>query len=187
MVRDSKLSQYKVMRDLIQFYKDNGGDEGQMLTVDLDNYKNWGMSIRDGVIVPIIIDTGFSDKISRKYYEESEDRLDENGEAYFIDDQDLCESVITEDKLSRELDLLKSKFKKGIVTFQYKKKSTGEKRVAHGTLNFKKMKRDGFVIRQIPNYISQRYKDHPNLFVYYDIDKHNWRCFDINNFMGLYR
>lgn len=115
-------------------------------------------------------------------------RVDESGSEWFVDDYDISShKELNEGRRERDLELLKKKFKKGTVTFEYRKKSTGQKRVAHGTLNFKKMKKDHFDIHPIPNYISQKFKEYPNLFVYYDMDQHNWRCFDISNFIGLYR
>lgn len=39
-----------------------------MLLVDLEFDKNWGLAIRENTLVPIVIDSGYSDKVREDYY-----------------------------------------------------------------------------------------------------------------------
>jgi hypothetical protein len=39
------------------------------LTDDLEAFENWGLAIRDGAIVPVIIDAGYDTEVMKDYYD----------------------------------------------------------------------------------------------------------------------
>ena len=51
---------------IVQFWKKHGVDE--LLPGDVDRAENWGIAIRRGQLTPVIVDVGFSDAVSSKYY-----------------------------------------------------------------------------------------------------------------------
>ena len=51
---------------IVQFWKKHGVDE--LLPGDVQRAENWGIAIRRGQLTPVMVDVGFSDAISSKYY-----------------------------------------------------------------------------------------------------------------------
>ena len=51
---------------IVQFWKKHGVDE--LLPGDVDRAENWGIAIRRGQLTPVMVDVGFSDAVSSKYY-----------------------------------------------------------------------------------------------------------------------
>lgn len=51
---------------IVQFWKKHGVDE--LLPGDVDRAENWGIAIRRGQLTPVMVDVGFSDAVSTKYY-----------------------------------------------------------------------------------------------------------------------
>ena len=58
----------KVISDLIKFYTKNGKSDKALVIADLNEETNWGYAIRDGFIVPVIIDVGYSSEVMNYYY-----------------------------------------------------------------------------------------------------------------------
>ena len=58
----------KVISDLIKFYTKNGKSDKALVIADLNEETNWGYAIRDGFIVPVIIDAGYSSEVMHYYY-----------------------------------------------------------------------------------------------------------------------
>ena len=78
---------------------------------------------------------------------------------------------------SLQVSLLLEKLHNGIVKFEYTKKSTGEQRLAWGTLS--------------ENLISEKVKGckrktNPNCICYYDIERGNFRSFLVSNLQKVY-
>lgn len=63
---ESNAPQWNVIGDLISFYIKNGADA--LLAGDLEVLENWGLAVRQGAVVPVIIDAGFSEKVWSRYY-----------------------------------------------------------------------------------------------------------------------
>lgn len=57
----------RVVSDLVKFYLNNGGCDDRMLINDLYDPDNWGLAARDGQVVPVIVDAGFSSDVARFY------------------------------------------------------------------------------------------------------------------------
>lgn len=51
---------------LVEFWKKNGVDE--LLPGDVARAANWGIAIRRNQLTPVLIDVGFSERISNRYY-----------------------------------------------------------------------------------------------------------------------
>lgn len=62
----NKAPQWQFARELAQFYFDNGINA--LIASDLIDLDNWGLAVRKGKVVPVIIDAGFSEKVFDKYY-----------------------------------------------------------------------------------------------------------------------
>lgn len=62
----NKAPQWQIARDLARFYFDNGIDA--LIASDLIDLDNWGLAVRNGKVVPVIVDSGFSEKVYSKYY-----------------------------------------------------------------------------------------------------------------------
>ena len=58
-----------MLSDLLKFYIDNGRCDEALLTDDLEAFENWGLAIRDGTIVPVIIDAGYDSEVMKDYYD----------------------------------------------------------------------------------------------------------------------
>lgn len=71
MKKSKPAPKYKVLKDLLQFYTDHGSTDDEMTLGDLEVHENWGLACRDGELAPVIIDAGFSAKISYEFYSES--------------------------------------------------------------------------------------------------------------------
>ncbi len=56
----------KALRSLAEFYDEHSEDE--LITYDLDEIENWGLTVRDGQEVLVVIDAGFSEQIYRDFY-----------------------------------------------------------------------------------------------------------------------
>jgi len=52
---------FDAIRSLIEFYREFGGKE--LLYQDLQTVKNWGLAIRDGEQVLVVIDAGFNEEV----------------------------------------------------------------------------------------------------------------------------
>ena len=57
---------FDAIRSLIEFYREFGGKE--LLYQDLQTVKNWGLAIRDGEQVLVVIDAGFNEEVLNQYY-----------------------------------------------------------------------------------------------------------------------
>lgn len=68
------------------------------------------------------------------------------------------------------------RMQKGVVTFAYKKKTTGELRIAHGTLD-----------TSLYDYTSKgsHRKMPDDQYCYWDMDKQGWRCFKDYNLIKI--
>ena len=69
---------------------------------------------------------------------------------------------------------LQTKLHAGVVSFDFRKKSTGEVRAAKGTLKF-----------DTP-YTSTNNKTSWSIQKFFDIDKQAWRCLDIRTLIKIY-
>lgn len=65
---NDKSPSYGILRNIIKFYADHGKNDNSMLLTDLEFSNNWGLAIRRNKIVPIVIDSGFSETIRDLYY-----------------------------------------------------------------------------------------------------------------------
>lgn len=68
MDKANPIPKYKVLKDLLHFYIDHGSSDDDLCIGDLEVHENWGVTYRDGQLVPVIIDAGFSDKIANDFY-----------------------------------------------------------------------------------------------------------------------
>ena len=59
----------KAILSLIDFYRKNGLDE--LLIDDLDDPRNWGLTVRDGKQVLVVIDAGFNEDVFQQHYKGS--------------------------------------------------------------------------------------------------------------------
>lgn len=66
LLNDNETPATNAMLSLIDFYKRHGLDE--MLIGDLEEIDNWGITIREGQKVLVIIDAGFSEDVYQKFY-----------------------------------------------------------------------------------------------------------------------
>lgn len=57
------------LKSLIEFYRKNGQDE--LLLGDIEEIENWGLTIRNGQKVLIIIDAGFNEQVHQEFYSHS--------------------------------------------------------------------------------------------------------------------
>lgn len=64
-----KTPVHKMLSDLLKFYIDNGRCDEALLIDDLEAFENWGLAIRDGTIVPVIIDAGYDSEVMKDYYD----------------------------------------------------------------------------------------------------------------------
>lgn len=106
---------------------------------------------------------------------------------FFLDDSDIfpCTTIGESMNQAKENDFLR-KMKVGKVGFQYIKKSDNSRRHAIGTLNKDVMLKDG--MNPNSRHDKEKYKKYAafrNLFVYWDLEKHMWRCFDKRNFIKI--
>ncbi len=62
----SKGAQWEVMRALFKFYKEIG--KKRLIVYDLHDERNWGLALRNGSIVLVILDYGFSTDVKDKHY-----------------------------------------------------------------------------------------------------------------------
>ena len=65
---NDKSPSYNILRNIIKFYSDHGKNDNSMLLADLEFSKNWGLAIRRNKVVPVVIDSGFSETIRDLYY-----------------------------------------------------------------------------------------------------------------------
>lgn len=63
---DNKTLAIQAINSLLDFYQKNGLDE--LLLGDLEEVRNWGIAIREGQKVLVIIDAGFSEDIWQQHY-----------------------------------------------------------------------------------------------------------------------
>lgn len=96
--------------------------------------------------------------------------------AHMLDEAFPEESRLCEDLSGAESTKFRNMLKKKVVRFEYKKKSTGEKREARGTLQKK----------YLPKYKEDRRPAYnQGGFVYWDVNKNDFRCFKRDNFIGV--
>jgi hypothetical protein len=67
VVSTPKSPMERVVSDLVKFYQNNGSNDDRMLISDLQDPDNWGLAVRDGQVVPVIVDAGFSAEVARFY------------------------------------------------------------------------------------------------------------------------
>ena len=67
---EKKTEAFKALDSLTRFWRKNGLDT--MLPGDLESLGNWGVTVRENELVPVIIDAGFSKDIAFEYYSENE-------------------------------------------------------------------------------------------------------------------
>lgn len=72
--------------------------------------------------------------------------------------------------------ILVEKMREGVVTFAYKKESTGEARIAHGTLNKALFHYE---------YKSADRKPSEGIITYWDMDKQGWRSLHEGNILQI--
>lgn len=72
--------------------------------------------------------------------------------------------------------ILVEKMRDGVVTFAYKKESTGEARIAHGTLN-----KDLFHYE----YKNPNHEPKEGIITYWDMDKQGWRSLHEENILQI--
>lgn len=63
-----KTEAFKALASLVEFWRKNGLDS--MLPDDLESCVNWGITVRNNQLVPVIIDAGFSQDVVDNYYRE---------------------------------------------------------------------------------------------------------------------
>lgn len=78
---------------------------------------------------------------------------------------------------SLQVSLLLEKLHNGIAKFEYTKKSTGERRLAWGTLS------ENLISEKV---MGCKRRTNPNCICYYDIERGNFRSFLIQNLQKVY-
>lgn len=68
MAKPNPHPKYQILKDLLQFYIDNGSTDEELTINDLEAEANWGVAYRNGELVPVIIDAGFSDRVYQDFY-----------------------------------------------------------------------------------------------------------------------
>lgn len=66
MIDEPNSPAMQALLSLVEFYRNH--DEDELMLGDLEQEKNWGLAIRDGKEVLVIIDAGFSTEVYTTYY-----------------------------------------------------------------------------------------------------------------------
>ena len=70
MIQKSKTNEaFKALMSLLKYYAENGPNG--LILDDFEEIENWGITMRNGQKVLVIIDAGFSEDVYQKHYKET--------------------------------------------------------------------------------------------------------------------